>query len=172
MMRWRNECNDVTVEAFFFKKKRGLCWDCWRSIELKKKVHICVWLSKGFFKCLKFFFFFAKPALVSTLEGESTKRRFLSPWLALISASVCADYSPARKGVRESRLGKVGLRRGEVTPCCLTHLLSPAAMGTAVAGAVWDWRGRLVRSACPSLPLTGWSAAVVVERFGHTPPPP
>ena len=36
-------------------------------------------------------------------------------------------------------------------------LLSPAAMGTAVAGAVWAWRGRRVRSACPSLPLTGWS---------------
>lgn len=51
----------------------------------------------------------------------------------------------------------------EVTPRCLTHLLSPAAMATAVAGAVWDWRGRLVRSACPSLPLTGSSASLIVE---------
>lgn len=196
-------------------KKGGLFWDCWRSIGLKKKkMHICVLLSKGFFKCQKFwsagtFFLFiiitdkrhkgnvtiwliqaksnsSSCPLVSCLSYEHGNQRkavffgFFLPNQRLfqrcraqfvISASVCADYSPAKKGVRESRLGKVGLRRGEVTPCCLTYLLSPAVMGTAVAGAVWDWRGRLVRSACPSLPLTGLSAGVVVERFRRTPPP-
>lgn len=77
------------------------------------------------------------------------------------------------RGYKKKKAASEGWsERGEVTPCCLTHLLSPAAMETAVAGAVWDWRGRLVRSACPSLPLTGLSATVVVECFGHIPVEP
>lgn len=71
----------------------------------------------------------------------------------------------------EQRRRRRGRRRGggsdrsEVTPRRLTHLVSPAAMGTAVAGAVWDWRARLARSACPSLPPTGSSATLAVERL-------
>lgn len=83
----------------------------------------------------------SKKAPQPAAEGARDGYSDVSSSERVAGAAVCSEWS-------------------KVTPCRLTHLLSLAAMGTAVAGAVWAWRGRLVRSACPSLPLTGSSASV------------
>ena len=51
-------------------------------------------------------------------------------------------------------------------------LVSPAAMGTAVAGAALAWRGRCVRTTCPSPPRTGRSpqlASASMPRYAYVP---